>query len=345
MIRKLLGVLALLLTMGSTAAASRLAVPEVQLFDQTGAQLRYSELVRGKTAVIAFLFTGCSSTCPVIGQRMAQVRSKLAARAGRDVVFVGISVDPRGDTRQAMASFSKSIGMGPGWHFLNGRPDVMAQLRQTLGGGGGGGDHANFLLVSNDATGVVSRIDATTTDTATIARRVEAVADGERAQAEGTARYFAAGPLTTADNRRVDFYRDVLAGQVVLINTLFTRCVDACPLITQKLARARELLGPQAERVRFVSLSNDPAYDTPARLQRFARERGVSGNWVLLTGAEADMSRLLTRFNLVGGGGQDHSTALIIGNDRSGSWRRVSPAISPEQLAQLLRLALAEAPT
>ena len=54
----------------------------------------------------------------------------------------------------------------------------------------------------------------------------------------------------------------------------------------------------------LVSLSNDPAYDTPARLQRFARERGVSGNWMLLTGAEADMSRLLTRFNLAGGGGR-----------------------------------------
>jgi hypothetical protein len=36
---------------------------------------------------------------------------------------------------------------------------------------------------------------------------------------------------------------------------------------------------------------------------------------------------------------------LIIGNDRTGSWRRVSPAVSPEQLAQLLRQALAEQPS
>lgn len=339
----LYGIAALTAALLPTGASARLAVPDVQLFDQSGAHVRYGELVRGRTAVIAFLFTGCSSSCPVIGQRIAQVRNQLASRAGRDIVFIGVSVNPMGDTPAAMAKFSRDAGLGAGWHFLNGRPDVMARLRETLGGGGGGAGHANFLLISNDRTGVVSRIDATTNPTATIVRRVAALANGEQARAEGTARYFATdGRLVTADERQVDFYRDVVAGRVVLIDTIFTRCVDACPLITQKLARTRKLLGALAAQVRFVSLSNDPAYDTPARLRKFASERGVSGDWMLLTGAEADMTRLLARFNLAGSGGGDHSTALIIGNDRSGSWRRVSPAVTPEQLAQILRQVLAE---
>ncbi len=346
MIRRIargLAIALLALTLGG-AAQARLETPQVSLFDQTGAAVRYDNLVRGRTAVIAFLFTGCSSTCPIIGQRLAQVRAKLGARAGRDVVMIGVSVDPLGDTPAAMARYSRAMGLGPGWHFVNGRADAMVQLREKLAGGAAGGNHSNFLIVSNDRTGAVSRIDAVTNSSDTIARRVLALSSGTPSRAEGTARYFASGKLVTADNRQVDFYRDVLAGQVVLIDTIFTRCTDSCPLITEKLARAQRLLGASAARVRFVSLTNDPAYDAPEKLRQFATTHGVRGNWTLLTGAENDVRAILTRFNLGGSTPGDHSTALIIGNDRSGSWRRVSPAISPEQLAQLLRQVMAEDP-
>jgi protein SCO1 len=340
----LIFVAALLALTLSSSALARLETPQVPLFDQTGASVRYDNLVRGRTAVIAFLFTGCSSTCPIIGQRLAQVQAKLGARAGRDVVMIGVSVDPLGDTPAAMARYSRSMGLGAGWHFVNGRADVVAQLRETLGGGQGGGNHSNFLIVSNDRTGAVSRIDAVTNTSDAIARRVLALSSGTASRAEGTARYFAAGKLLSADNRQVDFYRDVLAGQVVLIDTIFTRCTDSCPLITEKLARAQRLLGASAARVRFVSLTNDPVYDTPDKLRQFARTHGVQGNWTLLTGADKDVRAILSRFNLGGANPGDHSTALVIGNDHSGSWRRVSPAITPEQLAQLLRQVMAEAP-
>ena len=336
----------------ANAAADR-PLPAVKVADQRGQVFTYPTLVRGKTSVVAFLFTGCSSTCPIIGRRLAQVMDHLAARAGRDIEFIGLSVDPLGDSLAARARFSDAMGLRQGWHFINGPPESIEQLRNVLGGGGPLSDHVNYLLVTNHRTGVVSRIDATRTDSATIAARVAAVADTADARATstqtstraaGTARYFSAGTLLTSDNRSVDFYRDVLGGRIVLIDTLFSRCADACPLITRKLAQVKQLLGSQADRVRFVSVSNDPRYDTPARLAKFGKLYGVGGDWVLLTGAPADVQTILAKLNLAGAGGADHSTALIIGNDVSGSWRRVSPAVSAEELVRLLRAVIAETP-
>jgi protein SCO1 len=338
--RRLMG-LALALLLLSAAS-----LPRTEVFDQSGRRFALDQLVAGKTVTYAFIFTGCSSSCPLIGQKIAQVQRQLGAQDRAKLLFVGVSVDPLGDTPAAMRRFGTARGLGAGWHFVNGNPGAMEQLRNVLGGGAPMSGHVNYLLVRNERTGASTRIDALSTDAATIARRIAEIAGGTPRRAEGTARYFGAGPLVTSEGRRVEFYRDVLAGQVTLINTIFTRCVDACPLITEKLVRTQRLLGSKAAGVRFVSVSNDPAYDNAPRLAAYARTHGISGRWLVLGGPQPVVEHVLTRFNLAGAGlgSGDHGTALIIGNDRSGSWRRVSPAIEPAALARLLVEVMAEKP-
>ena len=333
---------ALALALLFATGAVRPGAASAPLYDHTGSAVSLAQLTAGKTAVYAFVFTGCSSSCPLIGQRVAQVQRKLGTRSGKDVVFIGVSVDPIGDRPAAMRKFSADMGLGAGWHFISGRPDLLQKLRDELGGGAGGAGHGNYLVIRNTLTGATSRIDALTNSAQAIADRVKSVADGRTRRSAATAHYLEAGKLTDAQGRQVDFYRDVVAGRVVLINTIFTRCVDACPLITEKLARARKMMGKEGAVIRFVSISNDPAYDNPARLREFARQHRISGDWVLLAGAEPDVRKILGKLNLGGSGGTDHSTALVVTNDRTGSWQRVSPAIEPAELAMLLRRALAE---
>jgi len=60
-------------------------------------------------------------------------------------------------------------------------------------------------------------------------------------------------------------------GKVVLVNFMFTRCYDICPILTGKLAMIHEeLKAAHGDDVRFLSVTVDPDHDSPAVVQEFA---------------------------------------------------------------------------
>jgi len=81
-----------------------------------------------------------------------------------------------------------------------------------------------------------------------------------------------------------------LAGRPWIADLVFTRCQLSCPRMTERMAS----LGPRlAAGVRRVSVSVDPAHDTPAVLADYAKvHRAESPDWLFLTGDEAEMRRL-----------------------------------------------------
>jgi protein SCO1 len=91
------------------------------------------------------------------------------------------------------------------------------------------------------------------------------------------------------DQRGQPFGTRELAGRVWVADFIFTSCQEACPLLSQKMAevgrRARKL-GPDFH---LVSISVDPARDTPARLAEYGARYGANPiAWSFLTGpAEA----------------------------------------------------------
>ncbi len=88
----------------------------------------------------------------------------------------------------------------------------------------------------------------------------------------------AGGPFTEAD----------LWGHTTVLDFIFTRCPDVCPTLSAQLAAVRRGLparpfhGPP---MRYVSITVDPAHDTPPVLAAYAERFGAApGNWFLLTG-------------------------------------------------------------
>src|SRR4029077_15107933 len=55
--------------------------------------------------------------------------------------------------------------------------------------------------------------------------------------------YFPNVPLTTQDGIKVHFYDDLIKGKIVVIDLIYTHCVDACPLETARLAQVQKMLG------------------------------------------------------------------------------------------------------
>lgn len=83
-----------------------------------------------------------------------------------------------------------------------------------------------------------------------------------------------------------------LRGQVWLANIIFTRCPGPCLRMTRQFAEIQRAL-PQDASVRLVSLTADPAYDTPAILADYGKKFGAnSDNWSFLTGPKEEIYEL-----------------------------------------------------
>lgn len=87
-----------------------------------------------------------------------------------------------------------------------------------------------------------------------------------------------------------------LHGTVWVLSFVFTNCTGVCPLITSKMARLRDSLataGLLGTDVRLVSITVDPARDTPPVLRRFAKRFGGSPptQWAFVTGKPPEAVR------------------------------------------------------
>ena len=154
--------------------------------------------------------------------------------------------------------------------------------------------------------------------------------------------------LTTQDGERLSLAD--LRGKVVAVTFIYATCTDTCPLLTTKLARVRQRLGQDfGSRVEFVSITVDPARDTPTVLKGYARAHGVEApGWAFLTGGPDEIRDVIRRYGVfarqTGRGDVDHTflTSLI---DRDGVLRvqYMGVRFDPDELLKDLRSLLREA--
>ena len=135
------------------------AIPDTPVLDQDGRRLKfYADLVQGKTVVVNFIFTSCTTICPALGATFARVQRDLGERAGRDVHFISISVDPVNDTPERLKAWGAKFKAGAVWTFVTGaKPDVDELLRALAASSARPEDHTPTLLIINDAKGVATR--------------------------------------------------------------------------------------------------------------------------------------------------------------------------------------------
>jgi protein SCO1/2 len=97
--------------------------PGFTLTDQNGATVSLQQL-RGRPVALAFMYTHCPDVCPLTAEKMRQAAQVLGDRANA-VVWLGVSVDPAGDTPDAAKQFAATHGLAGRLRFLMG---TRAQL-------------------------------------------------------------------------------------------------------------------------------------------------------------------------------------------------------------------------
>jgi protein SCO1/2 len=154
--------------------------PELALRDQTGVLVRLSEL-RGKTVVIAFLYTHCPDVCPLIAENVNQALRGLTPDERAGVRVLAVSVDPLGDTPAAVSSYVAIQRLLPEFRYLTGSRADLVKVWQDYGvaavaSSPGLVDHSAYeLLVDSKGIGRVRydtaiRADALLADLRALAR-------------------------------------------------------------------------------------------------------------------------------------------------------------------------------
>ena len=113
-------------------------------------------------------------------------------------------------------------------------------------------------------------------------------------------------------------------GKLVLLTFLYTNCPDVCPLITQNLNEALQMLGAKRDDVRVLAVSVDPEGDTPKSVDEYAKAHHLLPEFRYLLGSRDELTKVWRAYDVAAVASDpelvDH-TAYTMLVDRSGEGR------------------------
>ncbi len=122
------------LAQGGAAQGAQVAFADVPLLDQDGRALRLKDdLVADRIVVMGFVYTSCTTVCPVVSAIMQKLQKQLGDRAGREVQLISLSIDPLRDIPERLREFAGRYQSGPGWSWLTGSSEAVADTLKGLG--------------------------------------------------------------------------------------------------------------------------------------------------------------------------------------------------------------------
>jgi protein SCO1 len=115
---------------GAVATPAKPA-PPLKLRDSLGRPLDLASL-RGKVALITFLYTHCPDVCPTIAANLNTTLAKLGPAASK-VQVVAVSADPKGDTPKTVAEFLAAHQMTGKMRYLLGSAAALEKVWHAWG--------------------------------------------------------------------------------------------------------------------------------------------------------------------------------------------------------------------
>jgi protein SCO1/2 len=132
------------------------------------------------------------------------------------------------------------------------------------------------------------------------------------------------------------FYSDLVKGKTVAIDFFYTTCTSFCRPLSANLTEVQQRLSARMGKdVALISISIDPATDTPARLKDFAAHFDQGPGWTFVTGARPDIAKLLDRMGQTLGNPEDHMPLVLVHSDTAGGWTHID-GYDPDEIVQAL---------
>ena len=147
-------------TPAAAPSTAKVLLRDVPLLDASGKRVRLAqEVIGARIAVVNFIYTSCTTVCPVSSATFQQLQQKLGPRLGKDVVLVSITVDPLRDTPQRLREYAGRYEAREGWVWLTGaKPDVDGVLKGLGAFSARFEDHPATVLIGDASGGPWTRI-------------------------------------------------------------------------------------------------------------------------------------------------------------------------------------------
>lgn len=159
-------------------------------------------------------------------------------------------------------------------------------------------------------------------------------------------KYFTDTVLINQDGEKMRFYSDLLKGKTVIIDSFFATCQATCLPMNRNLEKVQEALGDRLGKDAYIiSISVDPAVDTPPALKAYANKLHAKPGWYFMTGDKASVDFVLKKLGQFVDNKQDHLNLFIIGNERTGLWKKAFGLAKSEELVQVVDSVINDKPT
>ena len=147
-------------------------------------------------------------------------------------------------------------------------------------------------------------------------------------------------PILDQDARPLNFARDVIGNQIVVVNFIYTSCKTLCPISSAMFARLQEMIRDQKiSETRLVSITLDPLYDTPSRLKSYAGHYDAGSQWLWITGSQDNITAVTRGLGASNDNFRDHDSLVIVGDARTSTWTAYNTLPEPDiLLAEIERL-------
>jgi protein SCO1/2 len=118
----------------TTAEAAQVKLLDLPVIDVEGRAHEFrSDVIKDRIVAINFVYTSCTTICPILSGLFTEVQDRLDGQLGPDVGLVSLSVDPATDVPPRLKRYAQQLEAGPGWTFLTGKKAEMAQVLAGLG--------------------------------------------------------------------------------------------------------------------------------------------------------------------------------------------------------------------
>jgi len=108
-------------------------------------------------------------------------------------------------------------------------------------------------------------------------------------------------------------------GRVVILAFSDSECTTVCPLTTQSMVLAKELLGKAGDSVQLLGVDANPDATKVSDVMAYSRAHAMVNQWDFLTGSEAQLKAVWKAYNIevqIEAGQIDHTPALYVINQQ-----------------------------
>jgi protein SCO1 len=110
-----------------------LAKKDYSLLNQDSLNVTFPSLVKGKTTLIAFIYTHCADICPMTTHNLYLTQEELDKEGIENINYVVISFDPERDTPEVLKKYARIMELDlTKWNLLTGNKSIISDLMRRF---------------------------------------------------------------------------------------------------------------------------------------------------------------------------------------------------------------------